>query len=120
MVDTDQMNTSNELLDRYAHVQRLDSDYQIAAALGTTRSFISAVRRRKSHLGPTSAVQIAEALGLDPLAVIAQLQSERAPTERVKTVWAKYCARVLLAAVGASSLMFQVPPADAEPIACNV
>lgn len=119
MVETAHMNTSNELLNRFAQVGGFSSDYQIAKALGTTSSFVSAVRHGKSHLGPTSAVQIAETLGLDPLTVIAQLQSERAPNERVKTVWARYCARVLLAFVG-TSVMFQVPPADAEPIACNV
>lgn len=120
MVETTHMNASNDLLNRYAQVERLTSDYQIAKRLGVSRAQISAIRRGRSGLGNTPGLQIAETLGLPPLETIAKLEAERAPTERVKTVWAKYCARVLLAALGASWMMFQTPPAEAEPTACNV
>ena len=113
------MESANHLLDRYAQVNGLTSDYQIAKHLGVTPQAISNVRRGRGRFGNTTAVLVAESIGADPMAVIAQLEIERAADSRVKTVWGKYCARVLLAFV-AATLTWGVAPTEAEASACNV
>lgn len=102
-------NTTNKLLDRFAQVENLRSDYAIAKKLGIRASTVSGYRHGRSQLDSTTAMQIAERIGADPLEVLARIEIERAPTERIKTVWGKHVGRLLLAVALAFALQLASP-----------
>ena len=98
------MNVTNELLDRYAELEGLKTNYAIAKSLGLTPPTVYGYRKGKSQMDDTTALMVAERLKADPMQILARLHIERAPTERVKTVWEKYSGRLLLAVVGTATL----------------
>ena len=104
----DQLNVfdyTNALLDRYADKFGLTTNYQIAKHLGCSQATIRNYRNHKTKMDPTTCVQVAEALRIDPMMVIAKMRLEAANNDREIGVWAKYAGRVLLATVAATSLI---------------
>lgn len=95
----DLFDITNTLLDRYAQAEGITTDYAIAKSLGCSQSTIHNYRKQKTKMDATTAVQLAERLGLDPLMVIAKVTTERNPNTRVRDVWGKYSGRLLLAAM---------------------
>lgn len=104
MREPDLFDFTNELLNKYARRFDLMTDYQIAKELGCSQSTISNYRKHKTKMDPTTCVQIAEALKVDPILVIAKMKLENARTLREKNVWGKYAGRLFLAAIAAASL----------------
>lgn len=103
------MNTTNKLLDRYAELEGLRSDYAIAKSLGVSRQVVSSYRTGRTQMDSTTAMVIADRIGADHLEVLARIEIERAPTERVKTVWGRHVGRLLLAIVAAIAINFGSP-----------
>lgn len=65
----------------------IESDYALAASLGVTRSAVSTFTRGKGIFGDDVALTVAEILEIDPLAVIAAANAERAKTPEQKARW---------------------------------
>ena len=93
----DMKNVTNRLLDRYQDVTGLKTSYAVSKALGLTPATVYGYRKGRSQMDVTTAKLVAERIGADPLEVIARLELERAPTERVKTAWSSHVGRILLA-----------------------
>lgn len=108
----DLFDVTNALLDRYADAEGLTSDYAIAKSLGCSKNTIRNYRKQKHKMDATTAVQIAERLRLDPLMVIAKVNTERSKNPRIRTVWEKYSGRLLLAAVVALTPIADQPSAQ--------
>lgn len=90
--------TPTQLLDRYKAALRLKSDYAVHKLLHVTRTTIS--RWRHGHsMDEASAVQIAEALKIPPMAVIAELRLQMDCSPHERAVWERYRARVFVAAL---------------------
>lgn len=92
---------TNQLLDRYAEAKGLNSDYKIAKALGITRQAVSNWRNEKNHLDDTACLQIAEALNIDPLTIMAKVRETRKQSPREQATWERYRGRIALAVMAA-------------------
>lgn len=105
---------TNDLLDKLCKSKGLETDYQLAKFLGCSFSTISNYRRHKTKMDPTTCVQVAEALRLDPLLVIARMKLEAANTDREVNVWKRYAGRLVLAAVLSTPVIFGTEVAFAQ------
>jgi len=114
MGQLDVFDTTNELLDKYARKFNLETDYQIAKHLGCTTGTISNYRSRKTKMDPTTCVQIAEAIRIDPMLVIAKIKMESNPTRRENSVWGKYAGRAFFLAAAVSALLTTYDSANAQ------
>ncbi|QGZ37756.1 helix-turn-helix protein [Pseudoduganella flava] len=65
----------------------LPSDYALAKRLGITQQAISNYRAGRSKMDDDVALTIAELLGVNPLAVIAAANAERAKTDEQRERW---------------------------------
>lgn len=107
------MTRTNELIDAYKKSLDLQSDYAAAKALGLRPNRISNYRCGVSHADDKTAVILADALGLDRLKTIAEINSDRANTARDRTFWknvAKAASVALFFSLGTPS------PADASTL----
>jgi len=114
MGQLDVFDTTNELLDKYARKFNLETDYQIAKHLGCTTGTISNYRSRKTKMDPTTCVQIAEAIRIDPMLVIGKIKMESNPTKREDRVWGKYAGRAFLLAAALSAFLTTYDSANAQ------
>lgn len=80
------MNTL-EYLDAVKQRLGITSDYALAKQLGITQSTISGYRAGRSRIDDDVALSIAEILKLNPLAVIATANAERAKTPEQRARW---------------------------------
>jgi transcriptional regulator with XRE-family HTH domain len=69
---------------------KISSDYALAKKLGIKDQRISDYMSGKRTPNAYAAVKIAECLGLDPLAVIAEFEELTAKNESEKTFWADF------------------------------
>lgn len=101
------------LLDRLKVAKALRSDYAAAKFLGVTATTVYAWRRGERTMDETTALQIADALGLDPIAVMAEVRQDRPQTARERKVWERHRPRISLAVVAALAvsgwMMFSEP-----------
>lgn len=81
------MSRTNELIDDYKKRLNLPSDYAAAKALGLRPNRISNYRCGVSHADDKTAVMLADALELDRLKTIAEINSDRASSARDRTFW---------------------------------
>lgn len=65
----------------------IESDYALAKALGVTQQAVSSYRSGNSKINDDVALTVAEILGINPLAVIAAANAERAKTDAQKAKW---------------------------------
>jgi transcriptional regulator with XRE-family HTH domain len=65
----------------------VESDYALAKRLGVSQQTISSYRTGRSRLDDDMALTVAEALGVNPMRVIADANAERAKTEEQKARW---------------------------------
>lgn len=63
------------------------SDYQIGNALGTSRQVVSRWRQKKGQMDADFAAKAAELAGTDPAATVAQIEAERAQSERARNLF---------------------------------
>ena len=80
------MNTIDILEATRTHLG-ITSDYALAKALCVTQTSISNYKMRRSIMDDDVALRIADILGLNPLAVIAMANSERAKTPEMQARW---------------------------------
>jgi transcriptional regulator with XRE-family HTH domain len=65
----------------------ITSDYALAARLGVTRSAVSKMQQGAVSFSDDVALTVAELLGVEPIAVIAAANAERAKTIEQKARW---------------------------------
>ena len=82
------MKTSIQWIEAAKTVLRIDSDRQLCINLGWNRQTVQDVRSGKKFLNNTEAAQIAEALQVNPLVIIADAETERAKDEKARLYWA--------------------------------
>lgn len=80
------MNTI-DLLEAVKVKRGISSDYALAKVLGVTQAATSSYRTGNSKISDDVALTVAEVLKLNPLAVIALANAERAKTEEQKAKW---------------------------------
>ena len=86
-----------DYLDAVKKHRSLPSDYALANLLGVTRQSISGWRSGRSLPDPLFAARIGEELGIDPLLVIADIESEKAIKGHHANIaegWKKFTQRV--------------------------
>lgn len=79
---------SYEYIQEVKKTAGLETDYAVAKHFGWAPTKIYQYRDGQG-LGNLESVQIAEELGIDILAVIADMELQRAKTEEAKSVWAR-------------------------------
>jgi transcriptional regulator with XRE-family HTH domain len=94
--------TTAEYLDAYKAKLGLPSDYALAKSLGVTRA--AASKWKLGHAVPDelACARIADALGIEPIEVIAAAQFERAKDEHSRAVWESIWGKAAGAIVKAS------------------
>lgn len=108
------MSATLQLLQRYKDFKGLRSNYAAAKALGISESTISGWVHGGT-MDQAIALQIAQEIGSEPLATLAQVQLERPLSDRERRVWSRYCARVLVAALATLAAAAAVEhPAEAS------
>ena len=80
------MNTL-ELLEAVKAKRCISSDYALAKALGVTQQAVSSYRSGNSIINDDVCLSVAAILGMEPIFVIAQANSERAKTPELKARW---------------------------------
>lgn len=84
-----------EWLDRAKSVKQWESDYRAAKELGLTRGGISQIRTGTTPtLSEDTAVKVAEALGVDPIIILADQAMERSKSEKARSAWAGVLGRL--------------------------
>lgn len=105
------MKTTPEFLDAVKAKYNLPSDYALQSVLGITKASISRLRNGKDYFGDTTAMRVAEVLGIDPGFVIACAHRERAKTAEEKAVWASMMEKL----GGLAAMLILVPALLASP-----
>lgn len=111
-----------ELLAELARARGLKSDYAVAKYLNITTQRMSRYRRGIDNLGDELAVRIADELGIDAGAVLADLSAERAKSDKVRAAWKRLAksaaasALVVFLALIVPALMDATPSAEAAGI----
>ncbi len=81
------MKTQQKYLDDLADLTETGSDYAIAKMLGVTRQRISNYRAGRHHFDQEMCFRVAEALGLNPIEVIAALAAEKEKDKEKARAW---------------------------------
>lgn len=81
------MKTTREYLDAVKEKLNLPSDYAAAKALCVTRATVSKWRLGLSVPDDLACARIADALGIEPIEVIAATQFERSSDEQARRLW---------------------------------
>lgn len=81
------MPTCVDLLDALKARYDLRSDYAAAPVIGVTRSSVSRIRNKIDYFSDSTAIKVAELLGIDPAIAVAVAHSDRAKCDSEKTVW---------------------------------
>jgi len=89
----------NELLDAAIKGAKLKGDADLCRLLNWASGKVSQYRNNKKWPGNNAARILAEAAGLDPLAVIAELEITKATDEATRTAWGKVLAGMRSSAV---------------------
>lgn len=117
---------SCDYLDAVKKKHGLRSDYQLGKFLGWGHSRISNYRAGKTQFDETACLEIAEALEVNPLTVMADINAERAKDSAVKTFWqevAKLAHKGMITTAFAGLSFFTAgtfaPPVHAVPTGDN-
>lgn len=86
------MKTAGNFLDDVKALRNLSSDYQLAKFFGWHQQRVTNYRRG-STFDDDAAVEVAEALKVDPGYIAACMASHRAQSEKARKVWEKVAAR---------------------------
>lgn len=84
------MTATKELLARWKAAKGHSSDSAAARALKVRPSAVANWQAETSHANPVAASRMAEDLGLDPLAVLACIEADRAHEGETRKVWARF------------------------------
>lgn len=86
--------TINALLDRVREVRNLKSDYQIHKAYGISVQKLANWRHGRNLPDESSCQILAEAAGLDPYVLIAQVHAMRAQDSGARAIWQRIAERL--------------------------
>ena len=81
------METTRELLDAVKRRHGLTSDYQLGKLLNIDRALVSGYMRGARYLAERDAFAVAHALEVEPAAVLALVQLEKARTDEGRKAW---------------------------------
>ncbi|UZR29433.1 helix-turn-helix domain-containing protein [Methylococcus mesophilus] len=95
------MKTTHDYIEAAKQALNLPSDYAMAKYLGVNKSAASNWKHGKNVIDDYTAVRIADALGIDPLEVIAAANLEREKDAKRQELWRKVYSRC-----AAAGLMF--------------
>lgn len=84
---------SKTLIQAYMRAKKYSQFQEVAADLGFTTSYISAVNKGKSQLTDATAKKIAEEIGLDPKEIMISLAAVRETDPELKQAWYDILAR---------------------------
>ena len=87
---------SIDYLDQVKARHGIKSDYALAQILAVTHATVSHYRHGKSVMDSTTAVKVAELLAINPLVVIAAAELERTHKDKVRQVWLRYAAGLVV------------------------
>lgn len=107
------MNTV-QYLDAAKRKLGVESDYALAKALGLTCQAVSRFRNGYGRLGNTTAVKLAEILGVPPMQVIADMELERGADT---AVWLPYARRAAVLVLFLAGLAAATVGLDITPVA---
>ena len=114
---------SNTLIQAYMRAKKYSQLQEVAADLGFTTSYISAVNKGKSQLTDATAKKIAEEIGLDVQEVLLNLAAVRETNPELKRAWYDILAKYTKgtgAAVALVAAMFLTPSHGTDTTAHNV
>lgn len=89
---------SKDFIEQVKVKHGLPSNYAAARFLGMTDQRISAYARGRREFDDETAKKVAEALDLEPIYVMLQVQAERAPQHEIKVIWRQAAEAMLTAA----------------------
>lgn len=92
------------------------TDYGLAKRLGISTSLMSNYRTGKHVISENHAILLGEAMGIDPMPIVAAAAYERSKADHIKAFWARHAEAVGMAAVGfvlAGTLITAPAPAQA-------
>ena len=114
---------SKTLIQAYMRAKKYSQFQEVAADLGFTTSYISAVNKEKSQLTDSTAKKIAEEIGLDAKEVLLSLAAVRETDPEIKKAWYNILARYsksTSAAVALAVAVFLTPSHGPDMTAHNV
>lgn len=88
------MKTTIQYLDAIKEALDLPSDYAAAKHLHVTRAAVSRYRNGEGAFDDTTALRVAEILGIEPMEVIAAANAERARDEETRHLWERAWGKV--------------------------
>lgn len=81
------MKSADQYLDEVRERHDLPSDYAIAKTLGVTRAAISKYRCGRTLPDDLVCARIADAIGCEPMEIIAAINYQRAKTDDARSLW---------------------------------
>lgn len=98
----------NGVLDAIKERHGLKSDYKLGLYLGITNGSVRNFRHGRSLPDERICQILAEAAGIDPLILAAQVQAQRSKTAEARSLWEAIAARLQVAAHGLAAAIFSV------------
>lgn len=98
----------NSLLDDIKSRHELKSDYKLSLFLGVTDGSIRNFRHGRSLPDERICGLLANAAGIDPLILAAQVQAQRSKTEEARSLWAMVAERLQMVPQALAAAMFAV------------
>ncbi|MEL3922262.1 helix-turn-helix domain-containing protein [Aeromonas enteropelogenes] len=99
---------SKTLIQAYMRAKKYTQFQEVAADLGFTSSYISAVNKGKSQLTDETAKKLADEIGLDVQEVLLSLAAVRATDPKIKAAWYDILAKYTKASSTAVALAMAV------------
>ncbi|MCX5545677.1 helix-turn-helix domain-containing protein, partial [Paraburkholderia sp. CNPSo 3076] len=81
------MKSTEQYLDEVRERLELPSDYALAKALGLTRASVSSYRVGRTLPDDLACARIADAIGCDPMEIIAAINYQRAKNDEARALW---------------------------------
>ena len=97
-----------EILDKAREAHGLKSDYALGKAFDIPLNSIGHWRHGRALPDERSCRLLAEAAGIDPLILAAQVQAQRSKTAEARSLWEAIAARLQVAAHGLAAAIFSV------------
>lgn len=89
------MNNTNELLDAAKRATGIESDRQLAKAIGVSPQALNSWRKGDSHPDSFAVVQIAKILNRSPLEILGIVEAGKAKTEERREYWQDFLSGLL-------------------------
>lgn len=100
--------TPSEYLDASKAALQIESDYALAKKWEVSRFDISEVRRGKQPMTPYYCARVAEALNLEPMRVLADVESQQEKNLERKRYWTFFLSERLKKSAAALVLMLSI------------